>query len=193
MKKLFASAAALLGLTATLAFAQQKAAAEPTAFATKVAAANTFEIQSSELAKQRGQSADIKSFADQMIADHTKAGGEFKSAVQAANVPAPAERLDAKQRATLDKLRTAQGLAFDKAYVDAQLNAHKEAVSLFRNYSKTGRAAPLKEFAQKTLPTLEHHLSIVQEISNRGVASGRESGTGGRALSPGNSKTQQKH
>jgi putative membrane protein len=191
MKKLIACAA-LLGFTATLAFAQQKAPAEATTFATKVAAANTFEIQSSELAKQRGQSADVKSFADQMIADHTKAGSEFKSAVQAANMMAPAERPDAKQRATLAKLRSSQGAAFDKAYVDAQLKAHKEAVSLFSTYSKTGRTAPLKEFAQKTLPTLEHHLSMVQDISNRGVASGRGgSGIGSRALSPGNSKQKQ--
>src|SRR3954469_21836837 len=163
MRMLIAAAAAI-ALAGTAAIAQQKAPAEASNFAKKVASANTFEIQSSELAKDRAQSSEVKSFADQMIADHTKAGEDFKAAVQAANVsPPPAEEPDAKQKATLTKLRNAQGAAFDKAYVSAQVAAHREAVSLFRSYAKNGRTAPLKEFAQNTLPTLEHHLTMVQE------------------------------
>src|SRR5690242_16549618 len=77
---------------AVIGVVEQKAPAEANAFAKKVASANTFEIQSSELAKDRSQSSEVKSFADQMIADHTKAGEDFKAAVQAANVsPPPAE------------------------------------------------------------------------------------------------------
>jgi len=182
MKRLI-SAVAFTALAATLAFAQQQPPAEATTFATKVAAANTFEIQSSELAKERAQSGEVKSFADTMIADHTKAGTEFKAAVQAAKMPAPAEKPDAKQRATLSKLRSAEGAAFVRAYVSAQLNAHKEAVTLFRTYSKNGRTADLKDFAQKTLPTLEHHLSMVQQLSSKGVAGG-PTGTGTRAIGP---------
>src|SRR4051794_1355834 len=152
--KMFVAAVAALALAGTTALAQQKAPAEATAFAKKVAAANTFEIQSSELAKDRSQSSDVKSFAEQMITDHTKAGEDFKSAVQEANVsPSPAEKPDAKQTATLTKLRNAQGTSFDRAYVSAQLAAHKEAVTLFRNYSKSGRTAHLKQFAENTLPT----------------------------------------
>ncbi len=181
----FIAAAAAIALAGTVAYAQQKAPAEATAFAKKVAAANTFEIQSSELAKDRAQSADVRSFAEQMIKDHTKAGQDFKAAVQAANIsPAPAEEPDAKQKATLNKLRSAQGEAFDKAYVSAQLAAHKEAVSLFRSYSKSGRTAPLKEFATNTLPTLEHHLQMVTELSRPAGVAGRTKGSGGAALSP---------
>jgi putative membrane protein len=138
----------------------------------KWASANTFEIQSSELAKDRAQSGDVKSFAEQMIKDHTKAGNDF-NAVEEANIsPPPPEEPDVKQNATLAKLKSAQGAAFDKAYVSAQLTAHNEAVSLFRNHAKSGRTTPLKQFAQSTLPTLEHHLSMVQELSRpSGVAS----------------------
>src|SRR4051794_25658007 len=156
--KTFLAAAAALALAGSAAIAQQKAPAEATTFAKKVAAANTFEIQSSELARDRAQSSEVKSFADEMIKDHTKAGEDFKSAVQEANVsPPPAEKPDAKQSATLAKLRRAQGATFEQAYVSAQLAAHKEAVTLFRNYTKSGRTPPLKQFAESTLPTLEHH------------------------------------
>jgi putative membrane protein len=183
MRTIIAASAALL-VAASVASAQQKAPADAVSFAKKVASANTFEIQSSELAQERAQSGDVRAFAQKMIADHTKAGQEFKSVVQEANVsPPPPEQPDTKQKATLSKLRNAQGAAFDKAYLTAQLKAHKEAVSLFRNYAKSGRTAPLKQFALNTLPTLEQHLSMVQELTNRGVASGQNrTGTGSRAI-----------
>ena len=186
MRMLVAMAAVTL-VAGTAAFAQQKAPAEAVAFAKKVASANTFEIQSSELAKDRSQSSDVKSFAEQMIKDHTKAGNDFRSAVAEAHIsPPPREEPNAKQTATLAKLKNAQGAAFDKAYVSAQLNAHKKAVSLFRKYAKRGRTAPLKEFAQSTLPTLERHLSMVQELSRPSGVASRQApkGSGGAAIGP---------
>jgi putative membrane protein len=185
MRMLVAMAVATL-VAGPAAFAQQTAPAEAVAFAKKVASANTFEIQSSELAKDHSQSGDIKSFAEQMIKDHTKAGNDFKQAAAEAHIsPPPPEALDARQQATLAKLKNAQGAAFDKAYVNAQLAAHTEAVSLFRNYGKSGHAAPLKHFAQSTLPTLEHHLSMAQDLSPSGVASRQAPrGSGGAAIGP---------
>jgi putative membrane protein len=182
MRTLIAAVAAV-ALVGTAAYAQQKAPAEAMAFAKNVAASNTFEIQSSELAQQRAQSADVKSFAQKMITDHTKAGQEFKSALQTANISPPPEQLDAKQKATLAKLQKAEGAAFDKAYLSAQLTGHQQAVALFRNYSKAGKTAPLKDFAQKTLPTIEHHLTMVKDLSKPGGVA-RKQGTGGAAIGP---------
>src|SRR5919206_512565 len=105
MKRLIATAS-VLAVAGTVAFAQQKAPQEAMTFASKVAA-TTFEIQSSELAKDRAERSDVKSFATQMIDDHTKAGKDFKAAVQAANMQPPKEEPDAKQKATLKKLEAA--------------------------------------------------------------------------------------
>ncbi len=156
MNKMLLAAAALLATGASIAFAQQKAPAEATTFATKVAASNTFEIESSELATDRAERNEVRSFAKQMIADHQKAGQDFKSAVKAANITPPREAPNTKQQQILRKLQGAKGKSFDQAYVKAQVDAHKEAVTLFKGYSAKGKTAPLKDFAQKTLPTLEH-------------------------------------
>ena len=58
-------------------------------FADKVAVANKFEIDTSQLALKYGNGADVKKFAQQMIDDHTKAGEEFKTAVTAAKIDPP--------------------------------------------------------------------------------------------------------
>jgi predicted outer membrane protein len=81
-----------------------------------------------------------------MVADHSKGGREFKSAVRAAGMAPPPERLDPRHRAILSTLRQSQGRAFDLAYVNAQLQA--QAVTLLQRYAKSGRTKPLRAFAQ---------------------------------------------
>jgi putative membrane protein len=137
-------------------------------FANKVAVANKFEIDTSQLALKYGKSEDVRKFAQQMIDDHTKAGEEFKSAVAAAKIDPPKDALDVTHEAKYAKLRlftTDNG--FDGSYLAEQLAAHKDAVDLFRNYSQKGGPGPLKDFAVKTLPTLEHHLAMVQGLSEQ--------------------------
>ena len=191
--RMLVSAAAALVIAGSAALAQQKAPAEATAFARKVAGANAFEIQSSELAQDRAQSGEVKSFAKQMITDHTKIGEDFKSILQSANIRPPPERLDAKQKAALSKLKKAKGPAFDRAYMSAQLSGHKQAVALVGKYAKSGRTPQFREFAQKTLPTLEQHLSEITELSNRAVAAGKApTGAGSRAIGP-PAKPQTRH
>jgi putative membrane protein len=101
-----------------------------------------------------------------MIHDHTKAGEDFKAAVKEAGIEQSADSLDMSHQATYAKLRvftTEDG--FDASYLSAQFDAHKDAVALFRDYAANGPTPPLKAFAEKTLPTLEHHLKMVEELN----------------------------
>lgn len=176
--KSYLAGAALVLLTVSTAVGQQqkapaaqgKAPADVTRFTTKAAAGNAFEIQSSELADTRAERDDVKTFARQMVADHGKARTEMDQVLQSAGLPAPEDRPDAFQRATLKRLEAAKGKAFDRAYIDAQVKAHKDATSLFRTYSKSGQQAELKEFAARTLPTPEQHYKMIQDIAKQRVS-----------------------
>ena len=195
MKKLIAAAALAVAVASTALAQQQKAPVEATEFAIKVAASNAFEIQSSQLAGDRAERAEVKSLAKQMIDDHTKAGRDFKSAVQAANMTAPPEDPDAQQKAEIEKLRTARGRSFDQTYLSAQRQAHQQAVSLFQAYTRNGAAGPLKEFAQKTLPTLEQHLKMIQDVNQQISTAGQAGAPAPKAEAakePAPSRTAQK-
>jgi putative membrane protein len=162
----------LLAVLALAALASPVFAADPpmdpAGFASKVAVANKFEIDTSQLALKYGKGADVKKFAQQMIDDHTKAGEEFKTAVAAQKIDPPKDGLDLTHETKYAKLRVfTTDSGFDGSYLSEQLTAHKEAVDLFRNYSQNGQAGPLKNFATKTLPTLEHHLAMVQALSEQ--------------------------
>jgi putative membrane protein len=153
---------------ASNAFAAEALKGEAKNFADKVTVSNKFEIDTSNLALEYGKSDDVKSFAKSMVADHTKAGEDFKAALAKANLTPPAETLDVTHTAKYAKLRVFTTEAgFDRAYVDAQVAAHEEAVALFKDYANKGETPALKDFAAKTLPTLEHHLAMVKGLSGK--------------------------
>jgi len=54
----------------------------------------------------------------------------------------------------LDKLKGLNGKDFTKQYNSDQVSGHKDAVSLFERYDKGGDNPELKDWANKTLPTL---------------------------------------
>jgi putative membrane protein len=139
-------------------------------FLQKVSASNQFEIQSSQMALQKSQDSDIKSFAQDMIDDNTKAGDQLKQTLQQAGAnqtPPEGMTLDSKHQEMLNKLKSASGKEFDRMYVQQQRQAHKEAVSLFQTYAKNGKDEKLKNFAQETLPTLKEHEQHVQKLGKK--------------------------
>jgi putative membrane protein len=72
--------------------------------------------------------------------------------------------LDSSHQSKLDKLKGATGKDFSSDFDSYQVSAHKDAVSLFERYAKGGDNAELKDWAGKTLPTLQHHLEMAQEL-----------------------------
>jgi putative membrane protein len=72
--------------------------------------------------------------------------------------------MTSSQQSMLDKLKGLQGKDFAKQYMDDQVSAHKDAVSLFERYGKGGDNDKLKNWATQTLPTLQHHLDMAQGI-----------------------------
>jgi putative membrane protein len=133
-------------------------------FVKEVATSDMFEIESNKLGEQKG-TAQEKTFARQMVTDHTKTSTELKSMVTGGKVKAtlPTE-LDSSHQSKLDKLKAASGKDFSSDFDSDQVSAHKDAVSLFERYAKGGDNAELKDWAGKTLPTLQHHLEMAQEL-----------------------------
>jgi putative membrane protein len=133
-------------------------------FVKEVAISDMFEIESSKLAEQKGNSQD-KSFAQHMVTDHTKTSSELSQLVSSGKVKAQLpSTLDSSHQSKLDKMKDASADSFSSDYNSYQVSAHKDAVSLFERYAKDGDNADLKAWAGKTLPTLQRHLDMAQEL-----------------------------
>jgi putative membrane protein len=133
-------------------------------FVKEVAVSDMFELQSSKLAEEKGTTQE-KTFARQMITDHTKTTDQLKNMVNSGKVKAEIPTaLDSSHQSKLDQLKNASGKDFSSDFDSDQVTAHKDAVSLFERYAKGGDNPDLKDWAGKTLPTLRHHLDMAQEL-----------------------------
>ncbi len=121
------------------------------------------EIAASQLALQRSSNDRVKSYANMMIADHTKAGNELKSLASAKSVTLPDSVME-KQHKELNDLRTASAKNFDKAYIQMMEKDHKETVAKFEMAAQKCDAGDVKAFASKTLPTIKMHTDSVMAI-----------------------------
>ena len=135
-------------------------------FVTEAAGSDMFEIESSKLAVERSQDAAMKTFAQQMITDHTKTSDELKALVAGGKVTAtiPAA-MSSSQQSMLDKLKALQGDDFTKQYHSDQEDVHEDAVDLFKRYGDSGDNADLKAWAATTRPALEHHLQMATDMN----------------------------
>lgn len=137
-------------------------------FVKTVAISDMFEIQSGQLAAEKAQNGDVKSFGQEMVDDHSKTSDELKELIkdEEIKVELPA-KLDDEHQAKFDKLKGLSGNQFDKTYVQMQVKAHEKAVSLFEAYATAGENDDLKDWAKDTLPTLKEHLEEAQDLNGK--------------------------
>jgi putative membrane protein len=135
-------------------------------------AANNGEIEMAKLAMTKGQNAQVKSFAALMIKDHTDAETKGKKLAKTANItPADNEtsaKLNAQVQSTLADLKSQKGTAFDKAYMDSQVKAHKDVLSIVDDKLIPNAQNPdLKTLLSDVRQHVQMHLDKAQEITQK--------------------------
>src|SRR5689334_1615636 len=145
-------------------------------FAVDAAQGGMAEVQMGELAKQKATNPQVKSFADKMVTDHNKANDELKQIVSRKGATLPTD-VGRKENSHYDSLQKENGADFDKAYVEHMVKDHKKDVKDFQDAAQNLTDPDLKAFAQKTLPTLQEHLQMIQQIEPQ-VSNKRVTATG---------------
>lgn len=135
-------------------------------FVTKAAQGGMAEVELGQLAVSHASNAKVKQFGQRMIDDHSKANTELKQVASQKGERPPAQ-LDPKDQATLDRLSKLNGDKFDRAYMSDMVKDHKTDVAEFKKEASSGDDPDVKAFASKTLPTLEDHLKMAEEINSQ--------------------------
>ncbi len=149
---------------ACAAFAAHAHARSDAAFMKEAAHAGAAEIEAAKLAQTKAKNADVKAFADTMIADHTKVADELKVLAAAKNVKLP-DGPSMTQKAELKLIDAGDNDKFDERYAKSfGVKAHQDTIKLFEEASKNAKDAEVKAWADKTLPGLRHHLEMAQAL-----------------------------
>jgi putative membrane protein len=96
-------------------------------FVKDLSIANVAEIDLGKLAADHAASPQVKKFAQMMIDDHTKARDSLNALASKHNVMAPA-LVDSKHRDLKEKLAALKGADFDREYMDAMVDGHKDVL-----------------------------------------------------------------
>lgn len=151
--------------TTQTANTQAASTPKPEKFWLEAAQGGMTEVELSQLALQKSQNEEVKTFAQMMVDDHTKANDELKTLAQSKGVTLPTE-MNAKQMATKDKLNGLSGDAFDREYMKTMVKDHDKTVKLFQKQADSGKDEEVKAFAAKTLPTLQGHQSKARAMND---------------------------
>jgi putative membrane protein len=142
-------------------------------FVTKATQASLAEVELSKVALSQSKNAQVRSFAQRMVRDHEKASTELKPIAQKHGIQVPAQ-LDAKHAKKLEDLKAKSGEEFDAEYSRIMMKDHEKAVGLFTKASKSTQLdADLRNFASKTLPTLESHHQLANRLPENETRSAR--------------------
>lgn len=133
------------------------------AFVSNASQSDMYEIQAGQMAANKATSKDVKAFGKMMVTEHTAMSNEMKPLITAAG-QTPATALDQRRQGLLDNLKAASGAAFDKEYVNQQVAAHEEALTLMKGYADNGSDAGLKGGAAKAVPKIQMHLDKAKAL-----------------------------
>ena len=113
---------------------------------------------------------DVKTFAQRMVHHHSQANKELNQIAEREGISVP-KKLSAKNAMEKARLEKLSGEAFDKAYMENQLQDHKHVIAEFQQESQDGRNSSVKEFASQTLPILQGHLQDAEYVAPKVDAS----------------------
>jgi len=140
--------------------------AEEKEFAMKAAQGGMAEVSGGTMAASKGTSGDVKNFGNQMVSDHGKANDELKTLATNKGISLPADT-DDEHKKVADELSKKSGSAFDKAYMKDMVEDHEKDVAEFKKAQSTVKDPDLKAWVDKTLPVIEGHLKMAQDINKK--------------------------
>ena len=134
-------------------------------YVAKAGAADLYEIQSSQLAAQRATRPRVRAFAQMLVADHTRTTQLVSDAARSDGLNPPPPSLEPAQRSLLRQLERARPRDFERLYLNQQIPAHQQALTLHRAYARGGEGAALRRVAGDAVPIVEHHLAEARSIA----------------------------
>ncbi|MEV0154599.1 DUF4142 domain-containing protein [Micromonospora sp. NPDC050686] len=150
---------------------------------------NLAEVESGNLAKQKGQNQQVKDLGAQFVTDHTQLDQTVKSTAQQLNVKLP-NKPTADQQKVINKLKNLSGAEFDKAWVTAELAGHVQAIQATQTEISQGSDQSVVQLAQDALPVLQAHYDALVALAQQlGIPVPQASASGSASPAPGGTES----
>ncbi|WP_149524449.1 DUF4142 domain-containing protein [Sphingobacterium hotanense] len=134
-----------------------------TSFVLHAASSGMAEVNLANLALRQSANAEVKAFAEKMIADHGAANKKLQQLAAHHQIVLP-ESLAEKHKKIYDDLSSRKAAEFDLAYANVMVESHREALALMKTGAESLEHEDLKQYAKQTTPVISKHLEHAQEL-----------------------------
>jgi putative membrane protein len=135
-------------------------------FMKEAASGGLMEVELGKFAAEKGSHQRVKEFGKRMQTDHSKANTQLKKIASSKGVDLPTEP-SGEHKSTMDKLTKLSGAEFDREYMEAMVDDHKEDIEKFQTQADKGKDPDLKKFASESLPILKKHFELAQSTEKQ--------------------------
>ena len=140
-------------------------------------AANTADIETGELAMQRGQSKEVRDFGAMLAHDHkaVRQQGRDLAAKLGVTPTPPKDDAGAKAHAAaMAKLRAVPAADFDHAFLQHEVAFHKSVIdAVTTTLLPAIRNAEVKDLVTKVAPAFKAHMMAAENLDKRLAGGGR--------------------
>jgi len=133
-------------------------------FVKMAASSGMAEVMIGKVGAEKAGNAGVKKLAETVVTDHTKANDELKAAAKEAGVLVP-EKISDEHQKLVDSFKNYKGDNFDRDFIRHMVKSHEASVDLYTKASKEAKNRSLRDFATKTLPTIQAHLETAKKLS----------------------------
>lgn len=127
-------------------------------------AGDVFEITSSTILLNKSTNPQVRAYASMLIDHHSRTTNLALANAKAAGVMAPPPEMSAMQKGMIGALHAASPAAIDRLYLQQQVPAHQQALSLMNGYARGGDVPTLRQTAQGAVPIVQGHLTQAQAL-----------------------------
>ena len=134
-------------------------------------AANSADIETGQLAVERGHSKEVRDFGAMLVRDHEavrKMGRDLAAKLGVTPTP-PTDDPGAKAHAeAIAKLRTLNGAAFDRAFLQHEAAFHQSVIEAVTSTLLPAiRNAELKALVEQVAPAFQAHMRVAQDLERQ--------------------------
>jgi len=155
-----------IGATAS-AVAQNPGSRQTREFVQAAGQSDQFEMLESKTALTQSTDPQVRSFAQQMIKDHSDTSRTLDQATQSSGLMPPPKGISADQAAFLGALQSLRGRDFDRAYFRHQALAHRSALTVEQAYAASGDNPSLRRAAASAVPIISSHLAMAEQMQSK--------------------------
>ena len=163
---LVAAAVALFSSASIIAQDVSASASADKTFLMTADQGNSAEIAASQMALKKSKNPEVRTYAQQMIDDHTKLRSDMAPFASKMDVTTP-QPLNETHKALAKRLSALSGKQFDMEYIKAMSQDHHKTLDLFKNEAATTSNQDLKTAVQQGEQAVKQHTDMADQMAQK--------------------------